>query len=777
MMETQPQEVLFSETLYQVPSLMEQYRGQESEVEEKPNFPDDHDENLAFILKERAPGFLARLGAKICEEIDQDLESRKEWENNIKDKFEQIGLKVEYRSFPFDGASGSYSPLMAQEIVKSYAMTVSELLPQEGPAKNIIMGEVTEELKQRADKIENFFNYYLLNEIDYYADFEKMQMWNIFSGSVVRKVYYDPFLKKLNTKFVTPYNFIVNYDTSDLKSCWRMTEVISMDKREISQLMQTGVFLDINLENSEEDEDNSVIKRQVDKTEGISNPNYENRINETFYECHIYLDDEELFETDDEQNSENENEESLIDSQYRPYIVKIHKTSQKIVAIHRNWEKDTPYERKEYYIDYGYIPGFGFYKLGAAHLIGGLSSTSTTLLRQTLDANTLSNFPAGLRVKGMVSEDNNIRLGPTEFKEVDTGGLPIQQAVMTMPYRDPSPLINELRKDLESSGSMIMGTATTQLADVVPNAPVGTTFALLDNLLVIQSIITRACRNSMTREFRLMYRRFSEYMKDVEFTFYRSNGQFTITGEDFTDLVSIEPVADPHITTKLQRLIRAQTIRDASLQRPDLYDAYESEKYFLNELKLPDSQIDLLLPDRKKIDPLDPITENQNLIIGKGAKAAIEQDHSAHILIHQMLLSMPNANPITVEATNAHIAEHMALGYQLQMQNLMGGMIMPEDRHAIDMSQQNQFAQMAAMAVSQYQSQQAANQPPPPIDPSMVLLEKVKVEDKAIDQRADAEDLKTRTKAFEAQLDYDAKMKELELKNKELEAKIASGKI
>ncbi len=785
-METQPQDNQFIEPLYQIPSLRESMMGEEplEESEDYSTYTRQHDENLAQKLSQTEPHFLSQLGSKLCEEIEQDLESRKDWEDNIKKMFEQIGLKLEYKSFPFDGASGAYSPLMMQELVKSFAMTIAELLPQEGPAKNVIMGEPSEEIQQKAELLENFFNYYLLNEIEYYPDFERMMMWVNFSGSIVRKVYHDPVLQKINSKFISPYNFVVNYGTSDINSCWRKTEIYELDRREIARRQQTGEFLDVNIHDSDLEDDMSPIKQQVQRTEGITDPNYDTKILQDFYECHVFLDEEELYETDEEQDNEIEGEEPLKESRFRPYIVVIHKDTKKVLSLYRNWEENNPSEERKYFIDYGFIPGFGFYKLGAAHLIGGLTQTATQLLRQSLDAHTLSNFPAGVRVKGMQLPDNNVRLGPTEFKEIDTGGLPIRDAIMPMPYKEPSPMINEMRKDLENSGSVIMGTATSQLSDFNPNAPVGTTFALLDNILLIQSTITRGLRNSMTREFKLMYKRFSERMPEESFTFYRPGGKYQISKADFTDLVQIEPVADPHVTTKMQRLIRAQTIRDAAMQSPDLYDRFQTETMFLKELKIPQSEIDRVLPDKSKVMPLDPITENQNLIVGKGAVAGIDQDHGAHILLHQMLLSMPNASPITIEATNAHIAQHMALAFQVQMQNIMGGTMLPDQRDQIPPEEQNQIAQMAAQALMQYQQQQAENAPPPPIDPSVVLMEKVKVEDKAVEQRGKDTAMNTREKAFEAQLEYQSKeedrklrREELELKKLELEAKLGMGRV
>jgi len=788
-METQPQEIDIEEHMFQVPSLIQNMMGEEEIFQGMPDFSGREDENLAERLSETAPHFLTKLGAKLCEEIEQDLDSRTDWETNIKEKFEQIGLKIEYKSFPFDGASGAYSPLLMQELIKSYAMTISELLPQDGPCKFVIIGEETEELEEQANKIESFFNHYLLNEIPYYPDFEKMVMWVDFSGTVVRKVYFDPMLKKLNSKFVSPYNFVVNYDTSDINTCWRKTEIFQLDRRQIANCMQTGEFIEVDLDSNDEDDAKSPVKMAVEKSEGVTDPHYDKKILQDFYECHVYLNEEELQESDDMQENENEEEEPLAESKFRPYIVKIHRDSKKVVAIHTNWEKDNPDEEKTFYIDYGFIPGFGFYKLGAAHLIGGLSQTSTQLLRQTMDANTLSNFPGGLCAKGIngtKNPDNNLRIGPTEYKEVETGGLPLRDVVMPMPYKDANPMINDLRKDLEGSGSLIMGTATTQMSDFNPNAPVGTTYALLDNILLIQSTITRGLRNSMTREFKLMYKRFSEWMSEEDFTFYRSKGKFQINRNDFDNLISIEPLADPHVTTKMQRLIRAQTIREAALQSPQLYDIYEVEKNFLHAHNLSEYQIELFLPDKKKINELDAMSENQNIMLGVPVKAFIDQDHPSHMITHEQILSMPNATPEMIAQAQAHYFEHMSMQYQIQMQSMMGGIILPDDRSKIPLEQQNQLSQMSAMAIQKFKAEQQQNNPspPPPLDPSLVLMEKVKVEEQAVIQRGKDTELNTREKAFEAQLDFQSKEEDrklerekLELQKIEIEAKIQSGKI
>lgn len=757
--------------LLQLPSILDQVNLAEISIEdEDPNLfnqPDysGHDENLAEKLNESV---LDKIASVLLDDIENDLISRKEWEDGLSEGIKQMGLKLDKRSFPFDGACGSYSPIVMRTIVEFYVSSVPELLPLEGPIKQLITGKVTPELEEIAKRVETWANLYFTKEApEFYSDFKKMLMWLGVVGDTVRKTYFDPILKRPTSQFIMPQDFIVRYGTTNLETCRRMTERKTLDKIDISAYQKLGIYRDIDI-SSDEEGDESIIKKTADSVDGMTSPSYEDSDTYVIYESHVYLDIDELRKN---QYNGGDNEEDLGENNYRPYIVSIDKKSRKILGLYRNWEEnDKDFKRIDVFTNYFYLEGLGFYGYGATHLIGGIADASTKLLRQTIDGQTLSNFPGGMRVKGMRAVDNNLRIGPTEFIEIDTGGLPIQQAIMLMPYKEPSPYINELRKELEAAASGVMGAANSQIADFNPNVPVGTTYAMLGLLYKVQSTVIRGILDSMTKEFNLFYKLFAKHLPDVEYEFDASgNGSF-IKAADFHDNIRMIPVADPHITSEVQRLMRSQVIVDSANQAPDLHDRYVAYKMLYQSMKLTESQIEKLLPPKEEVKPLDPITENQNLIQGKTAKASIEQDHQSHIIIHGMVINDPNSSPEIIAATLAHNAEHMAFKFLLDMQQMLGFQ-MPANPSELPMEAQNQIAMMAAQALMQQQQQQQEQAPPPPLDPAVVMLEEVRVKDKGIDEKTKADELKAQTEAFKAQLNYEAEMKKIELGEKELELK------
>lgn len=755
-------------TLYQVPSIADIEINIE-EIEQEPQefitpSLQGHNENLAEILPHST---LTRLSGRLIELIEEDIQSRKQWEEVLAEGLKLLGIKSEDRNYPFDNASGAYSPSMMEGYVNFLSVAIAELLPLEGPVKQYIIGETTDELQDRANRIESFFNSFLIEDCkEYYSDTKKMLAWVYAAGSVFRKSYFDDYLERPTVKFIHPQDFIVNYGTTDLETSPRMTEVVNLTKEKVLWNQRTGKFIDIDLF-PDDSEDESIIKKTQNRLEGVEKPvNENNNDSYTFYESHLSFNDFELTDNLDDSS----------ESIYRPYIVTIHKNSKKIVSIYRNWkEEDEKYRRTDYYTKFGYITGLGFYDWGAIHLIGVLSQASTATLRQIIDGQTLANFPGGFRVKGMPLKDNNVAIGPCEFPEIDTGGLPIQQAIMPMPYKEPSPQINIIRNELDMSASRIMGSANMQIPEFQTNAPVGTTLALLDVLHLVQSTVLRGLRDSMSREFKIIYRLFSETISEEPYEFSHDGGKSYISRQDFIDEISIIPVADPHVTTKIQRIMRSQYLVDLSLKFGGLYNAYEVNKIALKEIKLTDSQIDKVLINQDNIIPLDPVTENQNLIMGKGAKASIEQDHQSHLIVHEFMSQDPSFPPNVLSAIASHIAEHKAFQFQIQIQQLTG-MQLPPDPSQVPLEVQNQIAMLASQALQQQQKAQQEAQPPL-LDPAAVMLEKVKVEEKGVEQRDVASEREAQVKAFEAQLDYDAKMKALDLKEEELRLKAQAGQV
>lgn len=738
-------------------------------IEEQPEFEEtseqrDFHENLAETLPEN---ILNKISGQLIDAIDDDILSRKDWEIGLKDALEQCGLQVEKMEFPFPRACGVYSQIMMQSIMEFYSSAVAELLPLEGPTKELIIGEPTEELEEQAKRVEQFGNYFFTQMApEFYPDFKKMLPWVGLAGHAIRKVYFDPILRRPTSKFFKAQDFIVSYGTTSLTTCWRMTEVLRMNAADLQRYKDMGIYRHVKISPQDESDEQSDFEMTVDRTEGVRRPAYDLATDFELYECHTYLDINDL---GDNYNGMDSNDDA---PSYRPYRITMHKETFQVLAVYRNWkEDDEEFKRKDYYVDYGFADGFGFYKLGAAHLIGGIATACTTLLRQYIDGMTLSNFPGGMHIKGMRLEDNNIRIGPTEFIPVDTGGLPIQDAIMLMPYKEPSPGINEMRKELEMAAARIMGAANAQMGEFNPNAPVGTTLALLDVINLNQSTVMRSLRDSMATEIKLFYTLFSETLPEEEISFDTAGASSVIKASDFSTNIRLVPLADPHVTTKMQRLMRAQTLYEMALGNPGVFDVREAALNYIKEVKISDSLAKKLVPDKEDIKKLDPVTENMNLMQSMAVKAYIDQDHAAHKIVHESLLQNPQMDPNVAAAVTAHIAQHSAFEFQIQMQQGMG-MEIPEKPEEVPEEIQNKIAMMAAQVVQQQMQQQQEQLPPPPLDPAAVMLEEVKVKAAALEQKAKSDELKAQTEAFKAQLANEAKMKELEIKLIEIESRM-----
>lgn len=757
--------------LFQLPSILDQINIEEispddedSDLFIQPDYA-GHDENLAESLKDSV---LTKIASSLINDIENDIEARKDWEDGLTEGLLQLGLKIDKKTEPFEHACGSYSPIVMQTVIEFYVSAVPELLPEEGPVKQLIVGTVSKELQKTAERAETWSNLYFTKEApEFYPDFKKMLMWLGVAGNAVRKTYFDPILKRPTSQFLLPQDFIVKYGTTNLETCRRMTERKKLDKIEVASYQKLGIYRNIDI-TADDEEDDSSLKKTIDTVDGTTVPNYDDPDVYTIYESHVYLDIEDVNGNNDTSTQENEN---LEDTNYKPYIVSIDRKSRKILGLYRNWEEgDKDFRRVDVFTNYSYMEGLYFYGYGAAHLIAGMSDASTKLLRQTIDGQTLSNFPGGLRSKDMRASHNNLRIGPTEFVEVDTGGQPIRDGIMLMPYKEPSPYLNELRKELEAAGSRIMGAANSLVSDFNPNVPVGTTYAMLGLLYKVQSTVIRGIRDSMTKEFGLFYKLFAKHLPDEEFEFDASGSSSFIKSSDFSDKISIIPVADPHVTSEIQKLMRSQVVVDNATQAPDLHDRYIAYKMYYEAMKMPKSRIDELLPKKEEVIPLDPITENQNLIQAKPARASLEQDHQSHLVVHGVLLNDPNSSPEIIASVMAHNAEHLAFKFLLDMQQI-GGFQMPENPYELPIEVQNQIAMMVAQALMQQQQQQQEDAPPPPLDPALVMLEEVKVKDKGIDEKSKSDQLKAQTEAFKAQLDYEAEMKKIELDERELDLK------
>ncbi len=667
------------------------------------------------------------------------LDSRSEWETMLEQGIEQLGLRTEEKDFPFQNASNVYASSFMEANLSFVATARAELLPPQGPVKISITGEVNEELEDRADRVEAWMNYFL-TEIaeEYYADTEQALEWCALHGSVFKKTYFDPTLGRPTSLYIKPQNFIVNYGASALQTASRITEILMLSKRDIKIRQASGMYRKQDIKpNDEFSMDDDGIQEKVQSIVGLDKPDYDYDGDKQYilYESHCDLLIDNL----------KEHVDPSLDGVPLPYIVTLDAESKKILSIYRNWEEGDTYCKKDnHFTHLMFLPGLGFYGYGLAHVAGGSAKAATILLRQLIDAGMLNNFPGGLRVAGMRLKDNNIRVGPTEFIEIETGGLPIQQAVMPMPYKEPSSILYQLYEKLEGNVGRLSAAGDAPLADFNPNAPVGTTLALLEQTHKVQSSIIRRLHQAFKHEYKLLFKLFGKCLPDSPYPFNVVGGQKSIMKSDFSEQLSIVPVSDPNLSSHTHRLIVWEAILKNADAHPTLHNMREVVKKYYEALKVPDIDA-ILLPPPQDAQPLDPISENQNAMQGKPVKAALEQDHQSHIQVHQSMLQDPNmaqTNPQLAQTLQAHIQEHTAMQYLLQMQQQIG-FEMPQDPSQIPPEMQNQIAMAAAQTIQQQQQQQQEQAPPDPaLLTAQALMEDVKIKGKKVEQDAKENEMK-----------------------------------
>lgn len=702
----------------------------------------DFYENMAEHLDDST---LDTLASKLLEDIQADLVSRSELERTWELGIKYLGWKVEeFSSKPFNRCSAIYDDTLSTATLNSLALIMNELFPASGPAKSEVEGFPTKETYDMGERVKIFINFFLTKmDQPYYQDSYRMILYTVLFGTAFRKVVMDPILKQPRARCIKPQNLIINNDvgTSLLESN-RITESMILTKKEILLRQRDGIYRkDTVPENDDEYDDmTSQVNKAVKRLEGIKSSKTEKISTFEFYECHVELDPSEI------KDSLYDNE----DDQYnipRPYIVDICKTTKKIASIKRNWNPgDNNFKRKECFVPYIYMPGLGLYGVGLSQMLGSNCIALTDIKRQLIDAGTLKNFPGGLRAKGCKLEQNNKVIGPSDFVEIDTGGLPIDQIVMLMPYGEPSTVLAQFMQDLKND-TMAAGSASQQISQMsTANTSEGTILAQLEVQNRVPSVVVRSLHDSLGYELRLLKSLFAEYFGDEPYPFNVPGNSYTIMKKDFGETVNVVPVSDPNIVSSRERIVKNEIILRLAKENPGMIDSREATKRFIESLK-PEA-IEKLMPEPEQIQPLDPITENVNIIMGKSAKAGLDQDHPSHIITHtpliQQLMQDPQTNEQKIAALQAHIAEHNAMAYLIQMQQAMG-MQMPDPQMLRDPQVQNQIAMMAAQATQQAQQQQQA-QNPPPLDPNMVML-------KDIEQRREESLLKHEEAQLRAELD------------------------
>ena len=650
----------------------------------------EHDANLAEYVDERD---LRELSSELVAAYQSDRDSRSDWEETYINGLDLLGLKHADRTTPWDGACGVFHPLLTESVVRFQAQAIQEIFPAAGPVKTAVVGEITEEKQQQAGRVKDYLNYLLTERMtEYRSETEKMLFSLPLAGSAFRKVYFDPNMGRPCSMFVPAEDFVVSYGAADLTTCERATHVMKRSKNEVRKLQVSGFYVDVEL--PAPSPDTGEIERKYNQLTGDS-ASYDMDSRHTILEIQADLDLPGFEDTQDGEPTEIG----------LPYVVSIDKSSRTILAIRRNWYEDDELKMKrEHFVHYQYLPGLGFYGFGLIHMIGGLAKSATSLLRQMVDAGTLSNLPGGLKARGLRIKGDDTPIMPGEFRDVDVPGGVIRDNISFLPYKEPSNVLYQMMGDIVEEGRRFASAADVKVADMNAEAPVGTTLAILERSMKVMSAVQARLHASMRRELRIL----SGIVRDfgpTEYPYELVDGELTL--EDFDDRVDIIPVSDPNAGTLAQRIMQYQAALQLAAQAPDMYDLPLLHRQMLEVLGIRDAQD--VIPDEDAIDPTDPVTENMNIINGKPVKAFIYQDHEAHIQSHTSLVQDPKILELisqspTAEATQgamaAHISEHVAFQYRSEIEKELGVPLPPPDKPLPD-DIEYRLSQLVAPAAAQ----------------------------------------------------------------------------
>ena len=688
----------------------------ELEIDPQEMGDDDFEENLAEDMPE---SLLATIASDLVSDFEDDVASRKDWIQTYVDGLDLLGMKLEERTEPWAGACGVTHPLLSEALVKFQSETIMETFPAAGPVKTKIIGKETPEKKEAAERVRDDMNYRLTEEMPEYRPEHERMLWGLgLSGNAFKKVYFDPALGRQVSIYVPAEDVVVPYGTSSLKTAERVTHVMRKTENEIRRLQVDGFYRDVDL-GEPVDTIEEVEKKIAEKMgfRAVTDSRYK------LLEMQVYLDLPGYEDTDDD------GEETGIKL---PYIVTIDKATQKVLAIRRNYKpNDKLKHKRSHFVHYGYIPGFGFYCFGFIHLIGAYAKSGTSIMRQLVDAGTLSNLPGGLKARGMRIKGDDTPISPGEFRDVDVPSGAIRDNILPLPYKEPSQVLAGLMDKIIEEGRRFANAAELQVSDMSAQAPVGTTLAILERTLKIMSAVQARIHYSMHEEFRLL----KEIIRDFtppDYDYEPVDGSRKAKQSDY-DQVDVIPVSDPNAATMSQKVVQYQAVLQLAQTAPQLYDMPLLHRQMLDVLGIKNAN--KLVPTEDDTRPRDPITENQNILMGKPVKAFLYQDHQAHIAVHMGAMQDPKVQEIIGQnpqaqmmqaAMMAHINEHVGYEYRKQMEAAMGIQLpnYEEDEDiSIPKEMEVQISQMAAQASQQLvqqhmqeaQQQQAQQQMQDPI--------------------------------------------------------------
>jgi hypothetical protein len=732
--------------------------GLEIELEKAPETDEDFGANLAEYMSE---GDLAQLTGDLVGDFEGDIASRKDWIQAYVDGLELLGLKIEERTEPWPGACGVYHPLLSEALVKFQSETMMETFPAQGPVKTQIIGKETTEKKDAAERVKNDMNYQLTDVMNEYRPEHERLLWGLgLAGNAFKKVYYDPGLERQVAMYVPAEDIVVPYGASSIESSERVTHVMRKTENDLRRLQIAGFYRDIDL-----GEPNNVldeVEKKIAEKLGFRATS-DNRYK--VLEMHVDLDLPGYEHTD---------KDGKPTGMALPYVVTIEKGSNHVLAIRRNWEPDDEtYKKRQHFVHYGYVPGFGFYCFGLIHLIGAFAKSGTSILRQLVDAGSLSNLPGGFKTRGLRVKGDDTPIAPGEFRDVDVPSGTMKDNIMPLPYKEPSLVLAGLLDKIVDEGRRFASAGDIKVSDMSSQSPVGTTLAILERTLKVMSAVQSRIHYSMKQEFRLLKKIIAEFTPE-DYSYIPVEGSPRAKRSDY-DQVNVIPVSDPNAATMSQKVVQYQAALQLAQTAPQLYNLPLLHRQMLDVLGIKNAN--KLVPMTEDHKPTDPISENMNVIKGKPLKAFIYQDHQAHITVHMNAMRDPkiamligqNPQAQTMQAAMlAHINEHIAYEYRKQMEELIGVPVpyTEEQDEGMPEEVELQIARLAAAAsnkllqrdqneMAAQQAQQAAQDPLVQIQQQELALkaQEVQIKQKKLmaDAAAKADQLKIEEERIQSQ--------------------------
>jgi len=579
------------------------------------------DDNLAEYIDDKV---MNQIVGDLIGDYDDDVSSRRDWMQTYVDGLELLGMKIEERTDPWAGACGVYHPLLSEALVKFQAETIMEIMPASGPVKTEIIGKDTPEKRESAIRVQADMNYQITDVMTEYRPETERMLWGLgLCGNAFKKVYYDPSLERQVSIFIPAEDVVVPYGAANLETAERVTHVMRKTENEVRKLQVAGFYLDVDL--GEPNNTMDEVEKKIAEKQGFratSDDRYK------LLEMHVNL-DLEGYEHEDEDGPT---------GIALPYVVTIEKGSNKVLSIRRNWnEDDKTHQKRQHFVHYGYVPGFGFYCFGLIHLVGAFAKSSTSLIRQLVDAGTLSNLPGGFKTRGLRVKGDDTPIAPAEFRDVDVPSGTIKDNIMTLPYKEPSQVLQSLLGTIVEEGRRFAGAADIQISDMSANSPVGTTLAILERTMKVMSAVQARIHYSLKQELRLLKKIIADYTPE-EYSYEPELGDRQAKKSDY-DMVDVIPVSDPNAATLSQKVVQYQAVIQLAQTAPQIYDMKYLHRQMLDVLGIKNADKLVKLEDDEK--PLDPISENMNAVSGKPMKAFIYQDHDAHIAAHQAFMTDP----------------------------------------------------------------------------------------------------------------------------------------